>query len=124
MQHAFERVIEPAVRRFQPDIIFVSAGYDAHLMDPLAGMQLQASTYHMMCSRLRQLACELCGGRIVLVLEGGYHTESLGEAIVQSLLGLMGLPADDGQEHARFLQPEPLDKVDALLAEAARIHGL
>ena len=68
---ALEQVVGPAAERFKPDIILVSAGYDAHWRDPLAGLQFSDSTYHALSAGLRSLAERLCGGRIVFLLEGG-----------------------------------------------------
>jgi acetoin utilization deacetylase AcuC-like enzyme len=50
----------------------VSAGYDAHWRDPLAGLQMRTATYHHLAAQLQALADRLCGGRLVLLLEGGY----------------------------------------------------
>ncbi|KAK9836376.1 hypothetical protein WJX84_006276 [Apatococcus fuscideae] len=61
MQDAFERIIGPAAARFQPDIILVSAGYDAHWRDPLAGLQLRTSTYHRLGLLVQKLAQEHAG---------------------------------------------------------------
>ncbi|KAI8472046.1 MAG: histone deacetylase [Monoraphidium minutum] len=125
---AWDRVIVPAARRFKPDVIIVSAGYDAHWRDPLAALQLCSSTYHWLAAAARGLALELCGGRCLLVLEGGYHLPSLGESVAESLRGLLGLaaatPAAADLAAARLLQEEPLAKVERALAEAARLHSL
>lgn len=91
MRAAFLRIVEPAARRFAPDAILVSAGYDAHALDPLAAMQLHVGTYYWMSSRLAALARQLCGGRLLLVLEGGYHLASLAESVTASARGLVGL---------------------------------
>lgn len=68
---ALEQLVGPAAERFKPDIILVSAGYDAHWRDPLAGLQFTDSTYHALSAGLRAMAERLCGGRIVFLLEGG-----------------------------------------------------
>lgn len=62
-----------------PACVLRAAGYDAHWADPLAGLQLRTATYHWLCGALAALAggMESCGGRVVLVLEGGYHRDSL-----------------------------------------------
>ena len=67
---AFDEIVAPAAARFQPDIVLVSAGYDAHWRDPLAGLNYRTGTYHRLCARLKALADELCGGRCVFLLEG------------------------------------------------------
>lgn len=65
----FEEVVGPAARRFKPDLIVVSAGYDAHWRDPLANLQFRTSTFHWLVQQTRALAEELCGGRVMFVLE-------------------------------------------------------
>ena len=87
MLAAFDEIVEPAARRFRPDIILVSAGYDAHWRDPLAGLQLRSSSYHSLGARLAALASELCGGRLVMLLEGGYDLKALGESVANTFLG-------------------------------------
>jgi len=72
---ATESVLEPAVRRFRPDVILVSVGFDAHWADPLAQMRLSLQGYGEILSRVRALADEVCGGRLLLLLEGGYDLQ-------------------------------------------------
>ncbi|CAN6475994.1 unnamed protein product [Victoria cruziana] len=71
MRIIFDEIIVPSSQRFKPDIILVSAGYDAHVLDHLASLQFTTSTYYMLASNIKQLAEELCGGRCVFFLEGG-----------------------------------------------------
>ena len=69
---ANQRFPSPVGRMRQTISAQVSAGYDAHWRDPLAGLQMRTSTYHTLAAQLRALADRLCGGRLVLLLEGGY----------------------------------------------------
>lgn len=154
MRAAFSRIVEPAARRFAPDAILVSAGYDAHALDPLASMQLHAGTYHWMSSRLAALARQLCGGRLLLVLEGGYHLASLAESVTASARGLVGLqhvwtastqltpPPGKANDYGgaagrserdeaggdaavpSYCREEPTEKVEQVLQQVARLHGL
>lgn len=112
----FEEVLAPAVRRFAPDIILVSAGYDAHWRDPLACLQLRTSSYHWMCRRLADMAAELCHGRIVFLLEGGYDLKGLSDSVADSFNGVLGLPSLDTFNPA-LLRDEPMDRVKAALAD-------
>lgn len=73
----YEKVLRPAAKRFQPDIILVSAGFDAHHVDPLAMMRLTHPGYAYLTRELTQLADELCEGKIVFVMEGGYDVLAL-----------------------------------------------
>jgi len=87
-QHAFEARVVPALRAHQPDLIVVSAGYDAHAADPLAELQLSTDTYAQVAARLATLAGELCGGRTVWLLEGGYDLDALASSVGASLHAL------------------------------------
>jgi acetoin utilization deacetylase AcuC-like enzyme len=86
--HAFESLVVPALEQHHPDLIVVSAGYDAHAADPLAGLRLSTDTYAQVASRLASLAGELCGGRTVWVLEGGYDLDALAASVSATLQSL------------------------------------
>lgn len=73
----YESIVWPAARRFQPELILVSAGFDAHFVDPLAMMQLSHKGYAHITRELVKMAQELCGGKIVFVMEGGYDLPAL-----------------------------------------------
>jgi acetoin utilization deacetylase AcuC-like enzyme len=83
-------LITPAARQFQPDLILVSAGFDAHWQDPLAMAGLSLTGYGQMAQTLVQLADELCEGRILFVLEGGYKLDVLTLGIANVFLALNG----------------------------------
>ena len=86
----YERVLWPAARRFAPDLILVSAGFDAHWADPLAMLQLDLQGYAHLTRELIAMADELCDGRIAFVLEGGYDLEVLGYGILNVAYALLG----------------------------------
>jgi acetoin utilization deacetylase AcuC-like enzyme len=67
----------PALRAFKPDFIIISAGFDAHRLDPLAGMNLEDDDFGWVTEQLMAVADEQCAGRIVSILEGGYSGEGL-----------------------------------------------
>lgn len=90
----FEAAIEDIGKNFKPDMIFISAGFDAHLTDPLGQLRLENDDYISMTRSLMQWADEVCEGRIVSALEGGYNLETLGgtvKAHVATLAGSEGL---------------------------------
>jgi acetoin utilization deacetylase AcuC-like enzyme len=94
-QLVFAQVVLPVLRQFKPDILLVSAGFDAHERDPLGGMRLTTGAFAAMTAELRAVADECCGGRIVLLVEGGYDLEALRaslDAVVRVLAG-KGAPA-------------------------------
>ena len=77
MRAAYERLILPAVADWKPDLLLVSAGFDAHRDDPLAGLEWEAEDYRWLAARL----WEVSGGRVVSSLEGGYHLGALTESV-------------------------------------------
>ena len=85
---AFETRVAPALLAHRPDLIVVSAGYDAHAADPLAELRLSTDTYAQVASRLAALAAEVCGGRTVWVLEGGYDLDALAASVGATLQSL------------------------------------
>lgn len=95
--HAFDRVVLPALHRFRPEAIVVACGYDASAVDPLGRMLCTAETFRAMTRAVKQAAQDLCGGRLVLVHEGGYsevHVPFCGHAVLEELTG-SGLRAPD-----------------------------
>ena len=89
----FAEVGLPIIRQFKPDLILVSAGFDAHERDPLANMRLTTDAFAAMTLELRAVAAECCGGRMALVTEGGYDLQALGtslHAVIQTLAGSLG----------------------------------
>lgn len=74
---AWTNIAFPAVRAFDPDLILVSAGFDAHHKDPLAQIELDTEDYGWITREIAALAEEACAGRLVSILEGGYHLEAL-----------------------------------------------
>jgi acetoin utilization deacetylase AcuC-like enzyme len=77
----FEAAIGDISTDFKPDLIMISAGFDAHLTDPLGQLRLEDEHFVSMTRTIKQWADEVCGGRIVSCLEGGYNLETLGETV-------------------------------------------
>jgi acetoin utilization deacetylase AcuC-like enzyme len=92
---AFSEVVVPVLRQFMPDLVIVSAGFDAHERDPLAGMRLTTPAFAAMTEELRAVAEDCCAGRIAVVTEGGYDLQALGaslESVVETLAALRSAP--------------------------------
>jgi acetoin utilization deacetylase AcuC-like enzyme len=87
---AIRATILPALRRFAPDALLLSAGFDAWRDDPLGGMQVTEEGFRSWGDWLRELAAEVCGGRVLAVLEGGYDLRSLPLLVEANLEGLAG----------------------------------
>lgn len=88
-QQVFEQTFLPALNAFKPEIIFISAGFDAHIEDPLADLALENTDYGWMTTLIKQAAQQHAKGRIVSSLEGGYHLQSLGNAVAIHLSALL-----------------------------------
>jgi acetoin utilization deacetylase AcuC-like enzyme len=81
--------IIPALTNFQPEFLFISAGFDAHTEDPLAGLNFVEEDYTWATEQLLSLAQSACGGRLVSVLEGGYNPDALGRSVAAHVRALM-----------------------------------
>ena len=79
----------PAARQFQPDFVLISAGFDAHENDLLGGMRVTTEGFAELTRIVKQLAEEHCQGRLVSVLEGGYHLDSLADCVEAHVRNLM-----------------------------------
>jgi len=120
----FRQVMAHAADRFDPQLILVSAGFDAHWHDPLGQMNISTAGFARLTEIIIQLAQQLCNGRLVLVQEGGYSLDAMAACVASCLNFLMG---DDAAVDS--LGPAPTDSefhlnTDVLIAELRRIHKL
>ncbi len=88
-RETFEARVLPALRAARPDLLLVSAGFDAHRADPLAQMALETLDFAWITERLCDVADENCGGRVVSVLEGGYDLDALADSVSAHVAVLM-----------------------------------
>jgi len=86
----FDEFLYPLAERYRPQLILVSAGYDAHWADPLAAMQLSLTGYTHLAQTLKAMADDLCQGKLVFTLEGGYKLEVLAYAVLNTFHALLG----------------------------------
>jgi acetoin utilization deacetylase AcuC-like enzyme len=121
----FDRLVGPVLDAYAPELVLVSAGFDAHARDPLAGMALSANGFAAMSHVVRDIAARHASGRIGVFLEGGYDLEGLETSLLSTLLALAGLaeprsPAPRPPTPA-LLDPSLADRDLAVaLAEARR----
>jgi acetoin utilization deacetylase AcuC-like enzyme len=119
---AFRQIVVPAAVRFKPDLILLSAGYDAHWMDPLANMRLSIGGYSRLVQMVVQLAEELCQGRLVCTLEGGYHLQVLAHSVLSTLRQLHASP--QGASDPFGPAPGGEREVGSLLDQLVALHQL
>jgi acetoin utilization deacetylase AcuC-like enzyme len=117
----YENLIIPSLRRFKPDLILVSAGYDAHWDDPLANLSLSLEGYDWISRKLISAANEICSGKIVFFLEGGYNLEVLSYGVANTIRGLLGI---DFFEDSIGKSNGPETDVNRVIEELIKIHNL
>jgi len=119
----YEQIIIPAAMRFKPQLILVSAGYDAHWADRLALMRVSVTGFAQMVGIIKELGDKLCGGRLVFSLEGGYNLRALAtsvKATFDMLLGNTAIEDPLGQASAGFEVPN----IAPLIKKIKEIHNL
>jgi acetoin utilization deacetylase AcuC-like enzyme len=87
---AFENLILPQLQKFSPELIIISAGFDAHFRDPLASLNVKADDFGWVTRKVMDVANTSAGGRVVSVLEGGYDLQGLKESVAAHVTALMG----------------------------------
>lgn len=120
----FDRVLAPALRDFEPDLLLISAGQDPAAADPLGRMSVTADGFRAMAEQMRSLARELCGGRLVLTQEGGYSLDHLPLCTLSVIEAVAGLPPSFESDPMELdvpvaLAPAESDAIEAVLARRA-----
>lgn len=116
-RQVFEQIIVPVTRRFHPELILVSAGYDLHWKDRLAMMEVSTTGFAEMVRTIKELADELCEGKIVITLEGGYNLKALATSVKATFDVLLGRPDIEdplGQPEQRWAKPDIADLITAI----------
>lgn len=127
--YAMQRIVLPALERYQPQLIIVACGYDANAVDPLARMLAHSDTFRQMTTLLRNFAEQHCEGKLVLAHEGGYSEAYIpfcGLATIEALSGLCSEVVDPLLDFIRQQQPctAMLQLQRQLLDGMAALHGL
>ncbi len=126
-RRVFREILLPAARRFRPQLVLVSAGYDPHWADPLAGMSLSVRGFAHLAATVREIAEECCPGRLVLALEGGYHPEALAYGILATFRVWQGLDPEGVRDplgpapHERPADDPTLERVLEAVRSAHRL---
>ena len=112
-------IFGPCVRRFQPELLLVSAGFDAHWNDPITSLGLSTAGFHSLSSRLVELAQETCAGRIVFVLEGGYDPANVANGALAVFAALTRGTFTDPHDSSPSAEPD----VGSHIAAIKVLHG-
>jgi acetoin utilization deacetylase AcuC-like enzyme len=121
-RQAFGEVVLPAIAGFGAEMILVSCGLDTDVSDPLANMCLTNTAYYEMTRALLDLAAELCEGRLVVVLEGGYDLEAMAQGTEAVCRALMGLEPPEPEPVPISIHPAVTQEVDRWLEYAIATH--
>ena len=117
----YEKIVIPSFERFKPDLILVSAGYDAHWDDPLANLNLSLTGYNWISRELIKSAEKICNGKIVFFLEGGYNLQVLSDGVANTIRGLLGIELfEDPLGKPNDEEPD----IERVINELIRIHRL
>jgi acetoin utilization deacetylase AcuC-like enzyme len=119
-ERIFDEVLYPVAERYHPEFILVSAGFDGHWRDPLGMMQLSAAGYGCLAGILKEMADDLCDGRLAFTLEGGYDLQGLAHSIAAVLQALLGEGIDDPLGPS----PRPSSSVDDIIIQVKGVHRL
>ncbi len=112
-------VLHPLVVGFKPEMIFVSAGFDSHWNDPLAELGLSSAGYHAITRSLKDLADEVCAGRLVFSLEGGYNPLTVA-AGVDAVLSVLADVSYEGMDPSPYPEPD----IENTLRAVRELHHL
>ena len=118
--HIASQIIVPFVKNFQPSLILVSAGFDAHWDDPLTSLGLTTAGFHSISKKLVELASEWCKGRIVFVLEGGYNPINIAHGVEAAFAALTNSEFVDDHRASPYREPEIESRVEAI----RKLHDL
>ncbi|MBN2091509.1 histone deacetylase [candidate division KSB1 bacterium] len=120
----YSEIVIPVIKRFKPDFIFINAGYDAHFKDPLGNLGLSLSGYSWLSQLLVDLASEVCQGKIIFSLNGGYNLDVIKIAVANTIKILLGR-SDMEDPFGSSPFPEPANSINAeYMPLLKKLHNL
>lgn len=119
--NVFRHVLWPVARRFKPEMILVAAGFDTHYNDPLRSMSVSEAGFARMTELLMEMAAELCKGRLVLALEGGYNSEALRDSVAMVLWELTG-QSKMNKEEMRQVEDARYGNIEKTIEQVKKIQ--
>jgi len=118
----FEEILEPVALEYRPGLVFVSAGFDIYHRDPLGGMQVTPEGFANLAKIILEFAQRVCDGRVIFVLEGGYHLDGLRDSAREVLRAMRGeaLPAGRDGEMGKGADPRLIEPILKKVRETHR----
>ncbi|MFQ6086969.1 MAG: histone deacetylase [Candidatus Bathyarchaeia archaeon] len=120
---AFDQIVTPITQQYKPEFILVSTGFDGYYADPVGALSLSAHIYTKVFSQILNLASQFCNGKLVAVLEGGYHLKALGRMASSVIAKLAGVPYT--VEGKRSWQPSArlVRRAERVIDEVKRVQS-
>jgi acetoin utilization deacetylase AcuC-like enzyme len=122
--YVMEAVVAPVLERFRPDVILVPCGYDAHWKESLANMKVTVPGFRRMVGNIKQLADDLCGGKMVCTLEGGYDLQALAAAVEATVRVLAGSDREVPDPYGAPSGVLGREAAKPVVVAVRKIHGL
>jgi len=119
---AFDQIVVPIIKQYRPQFILISAGFDGHFTDPVAELALSAFSYVEAFRKILELASQLCAGKIVAVLEGGYSLHFLGKMATAVIAEMCGIPYSFQDKHEKA-NVRVRKKAERIIEEVRRIQS-
>jgi acetoin utilization deacetylase AcuC-like enzyme len=120
-QRAWRELFVPLLVRYAPDLLLLEAGYDAHWRDPLCGMNVTSAWYYGLTAEALEVARQVNGGRLLVLLEGGYHPEALADSVENTVRALLDLPPQEA-EAPPDIHDRQAARVEQYLQHALALH--
>ena len=116
-----DSIFKPMLQSFRPQMLFISAGFDAHWNDPITSLGLSTQGYYVMSKKLMEMAEEFCDGKIVFVLEGGYDPQNVAHGVGAVFSALTNSPLkNEANDSSPYTQPNH----ESRIVEVRKWHGL
>jgi acetoin utilization deacetylase AcuC-like enzyme len=119
-QRIANEIFTPFIQSFKPELIFVSAGFDAHWNDPITSLGLSTAGFYLLSKKLVELADEHCNGKIIFVLEGGYDALNVANGAAAVFSALTG---SDQDKNVKDPSPYPEPEVSKRIDEIRKLQG-
>ncbi len=120
---AFDQIVTPIAQQYKPEFILVSAGFDGFYPDPIGSLSLSAHIYTEIYFRTLNLSSQFCNGRLVAILEGGYHLETLGRLVSSAIARLANISYTTASKRSLHRSARLERKAERIINEVKRVQS-